>query len=67
MSNITYHGQISELLTNPEKRKEFFEELENTANMDLEKIQNEITSEKDTEPIKDAQNLTICLKKPVQV
>ena len=67
MSNITYHGQISELLTNPEKRKEFFEELENTANMDLEKIQNEITSEKDTEPIKDTELVEIFKQASVEL
>ena len=67
MSNITYHGQIRELLTIPEKRKEFFEELENTANMDLEKIQNEITSEKDTELIKDTELVEIFKQASVEL
>lgn len=55
MSNINYHGEISNILTNPEKRKSFLQRFENTIGMNFEKIQADIESQKDTELIKDSE------------
>lgn len=67
MSNINYHGKIGEILTNSEKRELFFQELENTTNMDFEKIQSDLESQKDTELIKDSELVEIFRQASVEL